>query len=251
MAMCVGYFERTQAAVIPDSFVVSGYVSSKARWREFETRWSKALRREALSAFHADDFSGRTGAFATGWDETRQRALMDTLSRLTEQHVLHAFSCSVRLEEYETVNAEYAFMERAAGPYGLCAALVISKVRQWIAARYPDDLTLFVFDEGDIDPRELRRTLKAEQAEQGEPAQMWPREWIDERGRHRYLRPLEACGLFAADRNGAFANRLLERSLLDRETIDRDRLLRICESLKVPCRVETGPPIENTTSATH
>jgi len=240
MAMCVGYFERTRAAANPESFAVSGYVSSKARWREFETCWSRALRRETLAAFKADDFSRAIGEFATGWDDERQRALIETLRRLTEQHVFHAFSCAVRLEDYDSVDAEYTFRETAAGPYGLCAALVMVNVRQWIAARHPDHLTLFVFEAGDIDPRELRRILEVEQAGQGEPAQMWPREWVDERGRHRYLRPLEACGLFEADRNGAIVNRLLERSLLDREAVDRDRLLRICDGLKIPHRCDTA-----------
>ena len=240
MAMCVGYFDGT-ATGNPASFTVAGYVSSKARWREFEARWSRTLRREALDAFNARDFLRRTGEFAIGWDDdAKRRGLIEGLGRVIEQHIFHAFSCSVLLEEYEAIDEEYAFNETAARPYGLCTALVIANVRRWMAAKHRDDLTLFVFEQGDIDPRQLRGILRVERTDQGEPAQFWPREWIDERGRPRYLRPLEACGLFAADQNGAIVTRLLERSLFDREIVDRARLLRSCEGLKIPLRSDTS-----------
>ena len=247
MAMCVGYFDG-MATGAPASFTVAGYVSSKARWREFETKWSRALRREPLNAFNAHDFSRGTGEFAAGWDdEAKRRGLIEGLGRLTEQHASHAFVCSVLLEEYEAINAEYEFSETAAGPYGLCAALVMANVRHWMAAKHPDDLTLFVLEQGDIEQRELHRVLKAENAEQGEPAQVWPRQWVDERGRHRYLRPLEACELFAADRNGMFMNRLTERSILDRQVVNRAQLVRICRALEIAPRVRI-PPVENGTT---
>jgi len=251
MAMCVGYFDGRKTGA-PATFTVAGYVSSKARWREFEARWSRALRHEALTAFSAHDFSRGTGEFATGWDDdARRRGLIDALSRLTQQHVFHAFSCSVLLEEYHAMNAEYAFSETAAGPYGLCAALVMANIRQWMAAKHPDDLTLFVFEQGDLEQRELCGILKAEQAEQGEPAQMWPRQWVDERGRHRYLRPLEACELLMVDRSRTFVTRLLERSQLDQQTLDHDRLLRICHALQIAHRSEIRPAENRTTLETH
>jgi hypothetical protein len=239
MAMCVGYFEGTETTQPPEAFTVTGCVSSKARWREFETHWTRALRHENITAFSADDLSHSTGEFASGWeDDARRRGLFETLSRLTQQHIFHAFSYSVRLDEYNAVNEEYTFREIAGGPYGLCAALVMANVRRWMAAKRPDDLTLFVFEQGDLDQRELRTILRAEQAEQGEPAQVWPRQWIDERGRHRYLRPLEACQLLAINRSSEFANRLHDRSQLDRQIVNRDYLVRLTHLLKIAPRSE-------------
>jgi hypothetical protein len=143
----------------------------------------------------------------------------------------------VSLDDFAAIDAAYGFAASVAGPYGLCAGLLTANVRRWMAARHPDDLTLFVFEEGDIDHRELRRLAAAERSD-GEPAQLWPRRWIDERGRRRHLRPLEACDLFVAD-HGAFMKRLLERSRLDREIVDRDRLVEICHALGVEARTAT------------
>jgi hypothetical protein len=209
MAMCVGYFGGGNSREAAATFSVSGFVSSKARWRDFETRWSRLLRREGLAAFNAHEFLSETGEFVDGWsDATRRRGLMDALGRLAEQHVYRAFSQSISLSDCDAVNAEYGRSETGAGQYAVCAAFLITNVREWMAAKHPDDLTLFIFEQGDIDQRELQRTLNAAGAETGEPAQMWPKQWRDERGRHRYLRPLEACELFAADRDGVFIERL-------------------------------------------
>src|SRR5262245_54514942 len=76
MAMCVGYFSGSASRDSAQKFIVSGFVSSKVRWREFETRWSRLLRRENLTAFNASDFVNETGEFAAGWsDGARRRAL--------------------------------------------------------------------------------------------------------------------------------------------------------------------------------
>ena len=239
MAMCVGYFGEEHPESAAETFSVSGFVSSKTRWREFETRWSRTLRHEGLTTFNADDFLRGAADFATGWtDLTRRRALTDTLGRLVEQHIFHAFAQSMSLADYEAINAQYGFSEAAGRPYAVCAALVMASVRQWMAAKHPDDLTLFIFEQGDIEQRELDRMLKAASADTGEPPQMWPRQWRDERGRHRYLRPLEACELFAADRDGVFVKRLTERSLLESQTVDQQRLARLCHTLQIAPRSE-------------
>jgi len=237
MAICVGYVEPIETPDPVETFTVAGLISSKARWREFETRWSRTLRHENLPAFSADDFLRSRGTFASGWDDKAHRhALIDTLGRLTQQSIFHAFSCSVRLHEYNVVDANYALSETGARPYGLCAAFLIANIRRWMRAKHPDDLTLFILREGDLDGRELNRVLKGEQAEQGEPPQVWPRQWMDECGRSRYLRPLEACELLAADRERVLANRLLERGQLTHEDIDRERLIQICRALKIARR---------------
>jgi len=229
MAISIGYFEARPADDAP-MFTVCGYVSSKSRWREFDEDWARALRHEALLAFDARDFIHGTRGFTSGWsDPSRRRRLLDALSQVAERHVLRAFACSVSLEDYAAIDAEYGFGSAVAGPYGLCAGLLTARVRRWMAERHPDDLTLFVFEEGDIDHRELRRIAAVDRSD-GEPPQLWPRHWIDERGRRRHLRPFEACDLFAAD-GGAFMKRLLDRSRFDREIVDRDRLVRICHAL--------------------
>ena len=238
MAICVGYFEADQPAATPTTLTVAGFVSSKDRWRYFDERWPKVLRHEGLMAFNGHDFMQGTGEFATGWiDNGPQRVrLIQTLARLTEQHVLRGCSCSLRLDDYDAINEEYRFAEAASGPYGICAAGVIARVQTWMAEHHPDDLTLFVFEEGDIDHREIRRTLAAEGIDRGEPVQLWPRQWTDERGRHRLLRPFEACDLLIPECDSGLAHRLAQRDSYEHELLDRQHLLRICQTLAVERR---------------
>ena len=240
MAMCVGYFAGGPEGETAARFAVSGFVSSKARWREFETSWSRILRREGIASFNADDFLAEKGALGTQWSgPASRRALMDVLGRLAERHIFRAFEYSITVADYQAVNADYAFREAAGGPYAVCAAALMVRVRQWMATTHPDDLTLFVFEQGELEQRELQRILKAERAEIGEPPQIWPRQWLDERGRHRYLRPLEACLLFAADREGVLVKRLSERSILESHVIGRSHLAELCGALRIGPRFDT------------
>lgn len=115
MAICVGYF-TPEGMDTPGTFSVSGYVSSKARWRQFDTQWTRALRQEDLLTFNAGDFARGVGAFASGWsDQARRSRLIERLSRIIDQHAACAFSCSVRLDEYVAVDAEHG-LRKVAGP---------------------------------------------------------------------------------------------------------------------------------------
>lgn len=235
MAICVGYFEDDQSGTDPRTVTVAGYVSSKARWRSFDERWPRALRAERLAAFSAVDFLRGTGEFASGWIDNpeRQVRLVRALTRVTEHHVLRAFSCSLALDDFDAVNAEYRFAESASGPYGVCAACVMTRVQRWMADHHPGDLTLCIFEEGEVDHREIRRVLSAEGMTRGEPPQLWPRNWTDECGRRRRLRPFEACDLLTL---GSL------QPTHEREVVDRERLLRICDALGVARRVAESRP---------
>jgi hypothetical protein len=112
-----------------------------------------------------------------------------------------------------------------------------------MAVHHPDDLTLFVFEEGDITHREIRRILAADGITRGEPVQLWPRQWIDERGRQRHLRPFEACDLLAPESGSDVADRLSRRDACEHEWLDRDHLRRICSALGVEPRPTSNSPL--------
>lgn len=81
MAIFLGYFEAASPPGAPTMLTVSGCVSEKARWRQFESRWAAALRHEGLTAFNARNFSAGTGEFQKGWQdgERRRRLLQGSL----------------------------------------------------------------------------------------------------------------------------------------------------------------------------
>jgi hypothetical protein len=214
MAICIGYFEA-QVDGTSATLTVSGYVSEKNRWRMFEEKWPRALRSEGITAFNGVDFIRNTGEFASGWedDEARRKRLIELLTRLTRQHVVRAVSCSVRLEDYQAIDQTHGLSEAVGGPYSLCAAYVMCRIRDWMARYRPDDLALFIFEDGDIDHRRIGKILAAEGIDRGEPPQFWPRRWKDEQGRHRFLRPLEACDLLIPGCSSDVADCLRQRGL--------------------------------------
>ena len=246
MAICVGYFEENDA-VPPGRLTVSGLVSQKVRWQALEERWPRVLRGEDVTAFSGRDFIRGAGEFSTGWldDPDRQTRLIATLTQMTRQHVLRGMSCSIDLRDYQAIDQKYRFTESVSGPYGVCAACVIGRIQGWMARHRPDDLTLFVFEEGELDHREIRRLLRAEGIERGEPAQVWPRQWTDERGRQRLLRPFEACDLLIPGCKSPLIDQLSERAAWEHEVIDRDHLEWICKALSVAerSRLDAGEAV--------
>jgi len=229
MAICIGYFEQNQ----PDSatITVAGYIAYKPRWRFFEERWPRVLRGEGVSTFNGSDFVRGTGEFADWHDnDARRKRLIETLSRLVTQHVLRGFSCSVRLEDYDAITYQAGSTDAAIGPYAICAARLMVSVQHWMIEHHPDDLTLWMFEDGDIDHRDVRRCLAAEGMHRGEPAQIWPRQWTDERGRRRLLRPFEACDLLIPGCQSDLPDRLQQRSAWQHELIGHEHLSRITEA---------------------
>ncbi|MEQ1727909.1 MAG: hypothetical protein ABL982_05965 [Vicinamibacterales bacterium] len=229
MAICVGYFVADEAGAGYGDITVAGYVSSKARWRQFDERWPRELQREQLTAVDGAQFLDAAGERASGWlnDPQRQIRVVRSLRRVADQHGLRAFACSLRQADFDAVNSEYRFAESASGPYGVCAACLIARIQQWMGEHHPDDLTLFVFEEGDVHHREILRVRGALGVDKGEPPQLWPRSWVDERGRTRRLRPFEACDLLVLPS---------PPPTHDLERISRTRLLEICQTMSIPRR---------------
>ena len=237
MAICVGYFEGNDSRDTIGRFTVAGFVAANTRWRSFEERWTRALRAEGLTRFGGRDFVSASGEFS-GWkhDGDRQTRLIESLSRVVDHQVMAGFSCSIRDDDYEDLNHTYQFAERVSGPHGVCAAFVMARVRRWMATHHPSDQTMFVFEDGDLDHREIRRMLSAQGIEPGEPPQVWPRRWNDEQGRPRVLRPFEACDLLLPVCKSELGDLLSARGAFECEGIGQDALTPICEALDVARR---------------
>jgi hypothetical protein len=241
MAICVGYFEGNDSRYTTGRFTVAGFVAAKTRWRFFEDRWTRALHAEGLNRFSGRDFQSGAGEFSE-WkhDADRRTRLIEALSRVVEQQVMAGFSYSIRDDDYEDLNHAFQFAEKVSGPYGVCAAFVMARVRQWMATRHPNDQTLFVFEDGDLDHREIRRVLSATGIDQGEPPQVWPRRWKDEQGRPRVLRPFEACDLLLPVCKSRLGDLLSARGVFECEAIGPAALTRICETAGIARRSRPG-----------
>jgi hypothetical protein len=232
MAICVGYLEANEQDV-PATLTVTGLVSPKAKWQSFEARWPRALRTEGLTAFSGRGFIQGTGEFSgrLGEPERRSRLIM-ALSRVAADQVTLGVSYSLSLADYRAVARTLPHREMLPTPYAVCAGIAIARILRRMADAPSRDVTLFVFEHGGIDHQQVRQIAAAEGIDNGEPVQIWPREWRDEHGRLRRLRPLEACDLLLPPCGSGLADRLVERGAWDEEFLSRDRLSGILEAFQ-------------------
>ena len=236
MAICVGYLEASRQDA---TLTVAGLVSPKARWQSFEERWPRALRAEGLTSFNGRAFIEGTGEFSDGWclDAGRRRRLVAALGAIAGDSAIFGVSYSLRLADYRAVTKSLPHVETAPTPYAVCAGVAMSRILNWMRTAHSGDVTLFVFEDGWIDHQQVRHVAAAEGVEHGQPVQIWPREWLDEHGRRRLLRPIEACDLLIPGCRSDLSDRLIRRSAWDQTLIDRDRLSRILAATEPPVEV--------------
>jgi hypothetical protein len=231
MAICVGYLEANERDV-PATLTVTGLVSPKAKWQSFEERWPRALRAEGLTAFSGRDFIQGTREFSGLSEPKRRTRLIAALSRVAAEQVALGVSYSLSLADYRAVTRTHAHREMLPTPYAVCAGVAMARILRRMAGAPSRDVTLFVFEDGGIDHRQVRQVAAVDGIDRGEPVQIWPREWRDEHGRTRLLRPLEACDLLLPACGSRLADRLVERGSWDAEFLSRDRLSGIFEALQ-------------------
>jgi hypothetical protein len=140
-------------------------------------------------------------------------------------------SCSLSLADYRAAARTLPHPEMLPTPYAVCAGVAMARILRWMANAPSRDVTLFVFEDGSIDHQQVRQIAAAEGINHGEPVQIWPREWRDEHGRLRRLRPLEACDLLVPSCGSGLPDRLIERGSWDEERLNRDRLSGILQSM--------------------
>jgi len=232
MAICVGYLEANEWDA-PATLTVTGLVSPKARWQSFEDRWPRALRAEGLNAFSGRDFIQGTGEFSAGWmgNAGRRSRLIAALSRVAAEQVTLGVFYSLSLADYRAVTRTLPHRELLPTPYAVCAGFAMARILRRMADAPSRDVTLCVFEDGGIDHQQVRQIAAAEGIGNGEPVQIWPREWRDEHGRTRLLRPLEACDLLLPACHSDLVDRLIQRASWDQAFVDRDRLSGIFQSM--------------------
>jgi hypothetical protein len=230
MAICVGYLEANERDV-PATLTVTGLVSPKAKWQSFEERWPRALRAEGLTAFSGRDFIQGTREFSGLSEPKRRTRLIAALSRVAAEQVALGVSYSLSLADYRAVTRTLPHREMLPTPYAVCAGFAMARILRRMADAQSRDVTLCVFEDGGIDHQQVRQIAAAEGIDHGEPVQIWPREWRDEHGRLRRLRPLEACDLLLPPCGSGLFDRLVGRGAWDEEFLNRDRLSGIFESM--------------------
>ena len=184
--MLTGYFDDSGHITNKKVLLVCGFVASVERWALFEKEWAAILRQPkfGLDYLHMKEFRRYSGKFEKFKDDLMlQTALFSTLYELLQMRAEATFGCTVFLEDYERVNAEYMLRETYGHPFALAGCASINKAIGWMEAKRPNDRIQFVFDQGTDGWGELRSMAK----------KFWTDEVIPVEGTFKKQTPLQAA----------------------------------------------------------
>ncbi len=132
----------------------TGLLSTKLRWRFFQWRWNRLLRKYGLSKLHMRNFQHVT----RDWDDTKTRIFEDRVMGLLRCASRQTFVLSVDIEGYHAVNAIYDLKKELEGPYHLAASTCVKMVVDWMIENHPKHRNnlKWVYEKGDAGQGPLR-----------------------------------------------------------------------------------------------
>jgi hypothetical protein len=250
MAVCLAYFDASGHPRDPRrrQLTVAGYVARESRWQRFERKWDEVLKAYRVPFFHANKMAHWAKPYDT-WnrDETKRIAYIQALTKVIKAHVYKAFSHSMSLDGYDAVNAEFR-LDETCRPYSLCATQIVRHVTAWMRKTHPLDDVLFVFEKGDLDQGDVNKLLERRQIVLPCPLEFMPKQWRGINGKRHYVRPFEACDLWAYEDGHAFkllgtgkrvrgsVQHLAAQIPHQRFGYDEEGLRLICKHMPVPKR---------------
>ena len=161
------FFDASGAAHQGTELVVSGFVSTVEKWKQFEGAWHKLLKNAGISYFRMLEFTSCTGEFAQ-WkmangkpDEDRRRPFLQRLIDVVVKYSEQSIATGVLLKDWRRCNRYYRLAEENFQPYSLCGWTCIENVYQWCDENgHRRDQLLFFFEDGDHDKGHLETRVK-------------------------------------------------------------------------------------------
>jgi hypothetical protein len=147
--MINGFFDDSGHVSNKKVLLTCGFVAPVGQWKMFERDWHSILRMPQfdLEYLHMKEFrnySGRFEKFRNNLD--LQTDLFTRIHRLLEQRTLKSFGCTVILEDWHRVNADWTLDETFKHPFALAGCVSITKAIHWMKQERPSDRIRFVFD---------------------------------------------------------------------------------------------------------
>lgn len=149
--MLNGYFDDSGHVSNKKVLLVCGFVAPVGQWKMFEKDWRAILRmpRFDLDYLHMKEFRAHRGKFEKFKDNLElQTDLFSRLYNLLELRIARSFGCTVLLEDWERVNADWTLREAFGHPFALAGCATITKAIRWMEQDRPGDRIKFVFDQG-------------------------------------------------------------------------------------------------------
>jgi hypothetical protein len=148
--LSAAYFDASGKQEGYPFLTVVGAASPIKKWIRFENQWSKALRNEGVSEFHATDFSASLGEYRE-WkgDKVRRSAFLKQLLKIIEHNVNKLFLATIEMRVWREVNREYCVEEFFHSPYALAGFTVTSQAIRWAGHKKVPLPFKIVFEDGD------------------------------------------------------------------------------------------------------
>lgn len=133
-----------------DALVVSGFVSTLERWRDYEAQWRAHLDRFQIThPFHMTDFMNGHSQYKSWFEnKERRREFLKGSVWLVKRFTNISFSSGMSIVDYKRACEKYPIL-KVRHPYTLCGLWVVESVRQWMNKKYPGEPCSYVFEDGD------------------------------------------------------------------------------------------------------
>ncbi len=164
--MLTVYFDESYShSPAPLVYTVGGYLATDRRWRKFEKEWKAVLDSESLPPFSMKDFDNPHSKTYGTWPKEKKITFLKTLHGIINKTYLMSFSTSVIVSDYQALSDVEKFVFGRPHP---CAAVnCLKHIAEWATEAGVIEPILYVFEEGTVDDKELRRlfnqTVTAEQ----------------------------------------------------------------------------------------
>jgi hypothetical protein len=151
---------------------VSGFVSTRPKWEEFDGAWHRLMKRWGITqeSFHAYKY-----AMGSGPDYPRFRntdaeriAFEGEATTIIKASTNTPFSFGMSVDDFNKAHEEYAFSPGLDRPYSLAGCGVIGQIGMWVKRRRAEgrfDAIRIVFEDGDDDRGVIADAIKRETGE--------------------------------------------------------------------------------------
>lgn len=140
---------------------MAGFVSHVKMWERFEHEW-RALLPPSVKMFHMTDFASSRNGWEEWKGDSKRRALFfQSLIDCIKANTKAGFASSLKIPDFQGVNAEYRLGEQIGTPYTFLARACFGRVRMW-AQKKPASWKkiICVLEDGDQGQYEALQALR-------------------------------------------------------------------------------------------
>jgi hypothetical protein len=141
--------------------VVSGWLSTMARWERFETDWRLMLASYNLEYFHMKEFSQSTKIFKKWKDcEGIRKRFVHDATEIIRSTVEYGFLVYSHHQIFEAMDRRFRLSETLSSPYAIAGRGCVAQVEKWRGVAGGSEEIGYVFEDGGPDKSGLSRVME-------------------------------------------------------------------------------------------